>query len=236
MTGKAAPVEVKDGKVSVSFPPHGSGFLETSREKPATGVAGSLGVLRSLRPLRAGAWHVKFGDVKVEMPELKDWTAFDDSRIKYFSGTAVYRATFEGDRYRDSAAALSLGDCNGQIAKVVLNGCDLGTTWCEPYEVEISPGVLREGANVLEIEFTNVWANRLIGDEQEPPDCDFAKAPYPGGWYLTRFPDWFKDGLAARPSKGRKCFTDWNYFTKDSPLVPSGLVGPVRIVTRKDVR
>ena len=236
VTGKVAPVEVKDGKVSVSFPPHGSGFLETSREKPATGVAGSLGVLRSLRPLRTGAWHVKFGDVKVEIPELKDWTAFDDSSIKYFSGTAVYKAAFEGNQYCDSVAALSLGDCNGQIAKVVLNGCDLGTTWCEPYEVEISPGVLREGANVLEIEFTNVWANRLIGDEQEPPDCDFAKAPYPGGRYLTRFPDWFKDGLAARPSKGRKCFTDWNYFDKDSRLVPSGLLGPVRIVTRKDVR
>ena len=176
---------------------------------------------------------MKFGDVEVEMPELKDWTAFDDPRIKYFSGTAVYRATFEGDRYRDSAAALSLGDCNGQIAKVVLNGHDLGTTWCEPYEVEISPSVLRRGANVLEIEFTNVWANRLVGDEQKPPDCDFAKAPYPGGRYLTRFPDWFKDGLAARPSKGRKCFTDWNYFDKDSGLVPSGLLGPVRIVTRK---
>ena len=233
VTGKVAPVEVKDGKVSVSFPPHGSGFLETSHDKPATGVAGSPGALRTLCPLRSGAWHVKFGDVEVEMPELKDWTAFDDSRIKYFSGMAVYRATFEGNLYCDSAVALSLGDCNGQIAKVVLNGRDLGTTWCEPYEVEISPDVLKEGANILEIEFTNVWANRLIGDEQEPPDCDFAKAPYPGGWYLTRFPDWFKDGLAARPSKGRKCFTDWNYFTKDSPLVPSGLVGPVRIVTRK---
>ena len=37
-----------------------------------------------------------------------------------------------------------------------------------------------------------------------------------------------KDGIAARPSKGRECFTDWNYFTKDSKLVPSGLLGPVR--------
>ena len=173
---------------------------------------------------------MKFGDVEVEMPELKDWTTFDDPRIKYFSGTAVYKCKVEDVKCKaGERAILSLGDCNGQIAKVVLNGRDLGTAWCEPYEVEIPHGVLKDGANALRIEFTNVWANRLIGDEQEPPDCDFANAPYPGGWYLTRFPDWFKDGLASRPSKGRKCFTDWNYFTKDSPLVPSGLLGPMRI-------
>ena len=38
-----------------------------------------------------------------------------------------------------------------------------------------------------------------------------------------------KDGMAARPSKGRACFTDWNYFNKDAKLVPSGLLGPVTL-------
>ena len=38
--------------------------------------------------------------------------------------------------------------------------------------------------------------------------------------------DWFKDGIGARPSKGRKCFTTWNYFTKDSKLSTSGLICP----------
>ena len=109
----------------------------------------------------------------------------------------------------------------------MLNGHDVGTAWCEPYEVFLPPGVVKEGTNALEIEFTNVWANRLIGDEQEPPDCAFAQAPYPGGDYLTRFPDWFKEGMETRPSKGRVCFTDWNYFKKDAKLVPSGLLGPV---------
>lgn len=231
VTGKVAPVEVKDGTVSVSFPPHGSGFLETSRIRPMNAAKCADGArnLRVSTPLRE-TFTVTFGDVEVEMPELKDWTTFDDPRIKYFSGTAVYKCKVEDVKCKaGERAILSLGDCNGQIAKVVLNGRDLGTAWCEPYEVEIPHGVLKDGANALRIEFTNVWANRLIGDEQEPPDCDFANAPYPGGWYLTRFPDWFKDGLASRPSKGRKCFTDWNYFTKDSPLVPSGLLGPMRI-------
>ena len=231
VTGRVSPVEVKGGKVSVAFPPHGSGFLETSRERSVKAAKFSE-VARDLRasePLRE-TLIVTFGDVEIEMPELKDWTTFDDPRIKYFSGTAVYKCEVENVRCKTGERAiLSLGDCSGQIAKVVMNGRDLGTAWCEPYEVEIPPGVLRNGKNELEIDFTNVWANRLIGDEQEPPDCDFAKAPYPGGWYLTRFPDWFNDGVAARPSKGRKCFTDWNYFTKDSPIVPSGILGPMRI-------
>ena len=88
--------------------------------------------------------------------------------------------------------------------------------------------------NTLEIEFTNVWANRLIGDEQEPPDCEFSDAPLPGGLYLKSFPSWFMGGIGSRPSKGRKCFTDWNYFTKDSKLAPSGLLGPVRIQCNLD--
>lgn len=33
-----------------------------------------------------------------------------------------------------------------------------------------------------------------------------------------------------RPSTGRKCFATWNYVTKDSPLLPAGLLGPVKLV------
>lgn len=225
VSGKITPLEVRDGKVSVSFAVHGSGFLEVVRGAavpPSTGGAAAVPV-GEIKGFTAA-----FGGCEVEMPELKDWTSFDDPQVRYFSGTAVYRCKMESVKCKaGEKAVLSLGDCNGQIAKVTVNGRDCGTAWCHPYEVEIPQGVLKGGGNTLEIEFTNVWANRLIGDEQEPPDCEFAKAPYPGGWYLTRFPAWFKDGLSARPSKGRKCFTDWNYFTKDSPLIPSGMLGPV---------
>lgn len=140
----------------------------------------------------------------------------------------MYTCKVEGVKSKaGKGAILSLGNCNNQVAKVILNGKAYEPVWCAPYEVRLAPGDLKEGENTFEIEFTNVWANRLIGDEQEPPDCTFNKAVYPGGWYLDAFPDWFKKGIAARPSKGRKCFTDWNYFTKDSKLAPSGLLGPV---------
>lgn len=81
------------------------------------------------------------------------------------------------------------------------------------------------------IEVTNVWANRLIGDEQQPADCEWLPSQYfyNSGYQLKEFPDWFLN-KQPRPSKKRYCFTTWNYFDKNSPLVASGLVGPVRII------
>jgi hypothetical protein len=83
--------------------------------------------------------------------------------------------------------------------------------------------------NKLKIKVTNVWANRLIGDEQQPADSAFGRGDMGFGGPLKEFPDWFLKGQ-PRPSKGRFTFTTWNYFTKDSPLVSSGLLGPVKLV------
>jgi hypothetical protein len=101
--------------------------------------------------------------------------------------------------------------------------------WTAPWGVSIPPSLLRERGNVLGVEVANVWANRLIGDEQEPPDCEWRPGHMGHGGYLKRFPDWFGRNQ-PRPSKGRFCFTTWNYFTKESPLVSSGLLGPVRLM------
>ncbi|MBQ4198801.1 MAG: hypothetical protein II649_02845, partial [Kiritimatiellae bacterium] len=236
VTGIIAPLALdKKGRAPIQLPPCGTGFLVLRKPagslvpnadsdyyqklpKPAIGKVAALSV--------TSPWRVAFGGKTVEMAELADWTSNSDPDVKYFSGTAKYsvKFTFDGG---SAPCILSLGNCNGQIAKVILNGKAFEPVWCEPYEIRLSQGDLRKGENALEIEFTNVWANRLIGDEQEPPDCKFVKAVYPGGWYLESFPEWFKKGIAARPSKGRKCFTDWNYFTKDTKLTPSGLLGPV---------
>ncbi|MBO7686267.1 MAG: hypothetical protein J6V72_07790, partial [Kiritimatiellae bacterium] len=238
VTGRITPLETVNGRVPIQLAPCGTGFLVLRAPAGSLAPTRESHYLQGVRkPSDAAAqgafhvdspWRVTFGGETVEMPKLTDWTANADPRVRYFSGTATYRTSFT---YGGGAGAdvLSLGDCNGQVARVILNGRDVGTVWCAPYEVFLPSGAVKEGANSLEIEFTNVWANRLIGDEREPPDCAFAQAPYPGGDYLTRFPDWFKDGMAARPSKGRACFTDWNYFKKDAKLVPSGLLGPVTL-------
>lgn len=233
VSGAISVLAVKNRGIPLCLPPRGCGFLVfRSEDKDASpremaDIQKSPSSSQTIQTLDS-TWSVRFGGVETQMRKLTDWTASKNPEIRYFSGTAEYRTEF-GYSGEQTSLRLSLGRCNGQIAKVSLNGCELGTLWCEPYEIALGEGCVRQGKNELKIEFTNVWANRLIGDEREEPDAEFVKAPYPGGWYLARYPEWFGGGLKNRPSKGRRCFTDWNYFMADSKLVPSGLLGPVRI-------
>jgi hypothetical protein len=187
----------------------------------------------------AGPWTVQFdpawgGPARVEFAQLDDWTKRPEPGIRYYSGTATYRSTFAcAESAAHRTCFLDLGKVN-HIARVRINGRDLGVVWTAPWVVTVPAGLLEAGQNTVEIEVSNVWANRLIGDEQEPEDCEwlpghvFGPNLY-GGRYLKRFPDWFVK-KEPRPSKGRYCFTTWNYFSKDSKLVPSGLLGPVRLL------
>ena len=112
-----------------------------------------------------------------------------------------------------------------------MNGKHLGVLWTAPWRIEVTSAI-KSGDNLIEIAVTNVWANRLIGDEQEPPDWiwEVGDPKIGSGEFMKEFPDWFLKN-EPRPSKGRFTFTTWNYFHKDSPLTPSGLLGPVRLMT-----
>jgi hypothetical protein len=55
------------------------------------------------------------------------------------------------------------------IARVRLNGRELGTVWTAPWRVEVTDAV-RPTDNELEIDVTNLWPNRLIGDATLPPE------------------------------------------------------------------
>jgi len=168
-------------------------------------------------------------------PRLGDWTLSSDPDVKYFSGTKTYRASFDLPRTADAAGrfAIDLGDGLDQVLCVRVNGRDVGTAWCAPWQVEIPHGILKTAGNQIEVAVTNPWMNRLIGDEQEPADCQFVKSSGYGKM-LGCYPDWFAKGLANRPSRKRHCFVTWNYFTKDSPLQPAGLVGPVRLLAEQN--
>jgi hypothetical protein len=106
----------------------------------------------------------------------------------------------------------------------MLNGRDLGVVWCAPWQVDITPSMKASG-NRLEITVANLWVNRLIGDERLPSDCEYSE-----GGNLARWPAWLLQGK-ARPSQGRIAFTTWRHYTENSPLLPSGLLGPVTIRT-----
>lgn len=193
-----------------------------------------------LKPVKAinGNWQVQFNPAwggpkePVAFEDLQDWTKSKDQRIKYFSGTAVYKINFNAEETeRNNDLYLDLGTVK-HIAHVYLNNKDLGVVWTAPWGVKIPKALIKAKGNVLTVEVSNVWANRLIGDEQEPDDCEWSPHGYyyDSGKFLKAFPDWFLNNQ-PRPSKGRYGFTTWNYFTKESPLIPSGLIGPVRLMT-----
>ena len=189
-----------------------------------------------------GPWEVRFeknrgAPEKIALPVLQSWTASEIPGVKYFSGTATYLKTVEIPTdfiKKDRGFELDLGDVK-ELAQVKINGKDCGVAWHSPFRVNVG-NALRVGSNSIEISVTNTWANRLIGDEQEPEDCVltepamFGQPPQSVGRMLKEFPDWLLKG-EPRPGK-RIGFCTWNYFTKDSPLPVSGLLGPVQILSR----
>ena len=60
------------------------------------------------------------------------------------------------------------------MARVRLNGQDLGIVWAPPFRVEVSKALKKKG-NKLEIEVVNSWRNRLVGDRDKPQDQRFTK-------------------------------------------------------------
>jgi alpha-L-rhamnosidase len=182
----------------------------------------------------AGPWKVSFDpdwggpEKPVDFVNLDDWTSRPEVGIRYYSGTAVYRTIFDAPQEENTTPFLDLGTVR-HLARVRLNGQDLGVVWCAPWGVHVPAGLLKSSGNRLEIAVTNVWANRLIGDEQEPADCEWQPGHMGNGGYLKRFPDWFVKGQ-ERPSPGRNTFTTWNYYNRNSQPVSSGLLGPVRVM------
>jgi len=179
-----------------------------------------------------GPWELHFSK-GLEAPDhvmlerLISWTEHPNPGVKYFSGTATYRRTLDVPPEmlrRNRRLYLDLGSVH-VIAEVKLNGRDLGLLWKPPYRVDITEAA-RSGANDLEISVVNLWPNRLIGDDHLPPDCEWK----PKLWseVLARYPQWL---LENKPQpNGGVTFTTWRHWTKNDPLLESGLLGPVRLV------
>ena len=175
-----------------------------------------------------GPWELQFppkagAPERVTLDQLISWSRHSDAGVRYFSGRATYRKTFQvsdGFIAHGRRLYLDLGRVE-VMAGVKLNGHDLGILWKEPYCVEVTSAI-QPGANALEVQVVNLWPNRMIGDEQLPEDSD----RNPNGT-LKKWPQWLQEG---KPSPtGRYTFTSWRLWHKDSPLVDSGLLGPVKL-------
>lgn len=180
-----------------------------------------------------GSWKVIFEEgwgapESIALPRLMSWTEHQNKGVKYFSGTGTYVRDIDVPSAMlgsGRAVVLDLGRVKN-FATVSVNG-DKGTIlWKEPFVIDVSKR-LRPGHNKLTIAVTNLWPNRIIGDEQLPPDVEW------NGAQLKEWPKWFLEG---KPSPtGRYTFSTWRFYTKDSPLLESGLLGPVVIRSARKV-
>jgi hypothetical protein len=123
-----------------------------------------------------GPWEVEFPPLapsdkeplKTTFEKLASWSDSTVERIQHFSGTATYRKTFQVSGFRSpvSKIFLDLGNVKN-LAEATLNGKPLGILWKEPFRVDVTDALV-EGKNELAIQITNLWANRLIGDQKLP--------------------------------------------------------------------
>jgi hypothetical protein len=161
-----------------------------------------------------GPWTVRFESGRgapesVVFDQLTAWDKHPTEGVRFFSGRATYRKTFDlaADEAR-RAVRLQLGEVRC-IAQVRLNGQDLGVVWTDPWSVELA-GAIKPGRNDLEIDVVNTWVNRLIGDAGLPTDKRITKS-----------------NLALQ--QGPRTLKAYQGFASEDPLMRSGLLGPVRL-------
>ena len=161
-------------EVELTLGPGESGFVVLGKEPPRTSqgqqaynnkeIASSLVI--------EGPWKVAFDPAwggpkdEVEFKTLEDWTKRPEWGIQHYSGIATYRKTVTS---KEAPTHISLGDVSN-LARVKLNGKDLGSVWCWPWRVAVPKDAWKDGENLLEIEVANLWANRLIGDASLPAE------------------------------------------------------------------
>ncbi len=159
--------------------------------------------------LLPGEWVIEFIDGAPALPrtfrtsKLASWTDREDRECKRFAGTARYSLTFTLPEQEADDWRLDLGDVR-ESARVSVNGTPTGTLVSVPFNLRIGPH-LREGANTLDIEVTNLSANRLR-------DLDRRKVR----WRI------FHDINIVTHNYKPFDASDW-------PLAPSGLLGPVTL-------
>lgn len=229
VTGEMRPLgdyKVQDGltRVPLSFEPSQSFFVlfpRTGKTEPT--ATPNFPEFKDVATLD-GPWDVAFdpkwgGPAGITFDTLIDWTTHAEEGVRYYSGTATYRKTFNApasDPSDKAGAWLDLGSVH-EICRVRLNGKDLGILWTSPWRVDITHA-LKANGNELEIEVANGWVNRLIGDQQ-PAHKDVRKVQWPSGLLAGK-----------EQAAGRYTFITRQYYKANAKLRPAGLIGPVSIL------
>lgn len=210
-----APVEVLPGEhsdIELRVWENGTYTLETAEGKHVRADVDNVPAMQEI----TGPWKVQFppgwgAPASRIFPNLISWTQDSEDGVRYFSGIAAYHKDFELSEENlaaDRQVFLDLGRVRF-VADVHLNGKDLGILWSPPFRVNIASAA-KTGKNELIIEVANTWSNRLTGDAHSPRDQRYCRTN------IT------------------KSLT-WQVPWKETPLLESGLLGPVRLVTARTV-
>ncbi|MCB9354644.1 MAG: glycoside hydrolase family 2 protein [Lewinellaceae bacterium] len=162
-----------------------------------------------------GAWKLEFIEggpelpAAAEMKTLDSWTELEGDAVKQFSGTARYSLAFPMPEGKGREWLLDLGRV-AESAHVRINGQEAGVVLGPVYQVTLDRNLLREN-NLLEIEVSNLMANRIAGMDKAGV---FWKK-----FYNVNFP------ARRNENRGKNGLFDASGWEPR----PSGLIGPVTL-------
>ena len=167
-----------DGQISVplKMEAHRSWFIVFTNvaENVSTGFEKNFPGFESIKTLDK-AWTVDFQNKDIgpgeplKLEVLSDWTASEDEKVRYYSGTAVYKSSFDLDAIPENEELfINLGDVS-VMAKIKINDTDIGGAWMAPYRLKATE-YLKTGKNTIEIEVVNLWRNQLIKNKKLPEE------------------------------------------------------------------
>jgi hypothetical protein len=206
----------QDQQIYIDIAPGESFILQASTSKID---AEPYFPIEALGPVFAleGKWNIEFIDGGPDLPQayiadsLSSWTDAPDEKAKVFAGTARYSLRFDMPDFSNATDyLLDLGDVR-ESARVKINGTDVATLFALPMRSRVGQ-YLKEGSNTIDIEVTNLAANRIR-------NLDMQKI----NWKIMR------DANIVTPAYKPFDASRW-------PLQASGLLGPVRLIPVKSKR
>lgn len=220
MTGNSGKAALRNNngvtEVYLQLKPGESIILKTFDRQDANAPAWKYFEATGVQSELKNGWQMNFVQSEPQIAEnfklasLGSWTELPNEALKVNMGTARYKITFDHKGKAGSEYRLSLGDVR-ESARVFVNGKEVATLFAVPFECNISQ-YLKNGKNTLEVEVTNLPANRISDYDRRNVnwrifhEINFVSITYKD----VRFDTW-------QP-------------------VPSGLLGPVTINEIKQIK